>query len=170
MHCDERTTPGWARAARHPRRPAIPRFVITDLATEAMTPPQTTTHGLLAPNKRLEAQQVKTLLPHATDVSSRPSPPRTTNRPARRAPSETRCRATMIPALSLPSRLQASSDRRSRRSPGREASARTSAGVALAFASKQARAEIHQNPRTEFAMGAVTTVRGRATVVAANCS
>src|SRR4051794_140513 len=31
-----------------------------------MTPPQTTTHGLLAPNKRLEAQQVKTLLPQAT--------------------------------------------------------------------------------------------------------
>src|SRR3954454_9872730 len=117
MQCDERTTPGWARAARHPRRPAIPRFAITDLATEAMTPPQTTTPGLLAPNKRLEAQQVKTLLPQATDVSSRPSPPRTTNRPARRAPSETRCRATMIPALSLPSRLRASSDRRSRRSP-----------------------------------------------------
>src|SRR3954470_22229197 len=66
MQCDERTTPGWARAARHPRRPAIPRFAITDLATEAMTPPQTTTHGLLAPNKRLEAQQVKTLLPQAT--------------------------------------------------------------------------------------------------------
>src|SRR3954469_14898637 len=79
--------------------PAIPRFAITDLATAAMTPPHTTTHGLLAPNKRLDAQQVKTLLPQATDVSSQPSPPRTTNRPARRAPSETRCRATTIPAL-----------------------------------------------------------------------
>jgi len=59
-----------------------------------MTPTQTTTHGLLALNKRLEAQHVKTLVPQATDVSSRPSPPRTTNRPARRAPSEARCRAT----------------------------------------------------------------------------
>src|SRR3954447_13768269 len=66
MQCDGRTTPGWARAPRHPRRPAIPRFAITDLATEPMTPPQTTTHGLLAPNKRLEAQQVNTLLPQAT--------------------------------------------------------------------------------------------------------
>src|SRR4051795_10282204 len=103
MQCDERTTPGWARAARHPRRPAIPRFAITDLATEAMTPPQTTTHGLRAPNKRLEAQQVNALLPQATDVSSQPSPPPTTNRPARRAPSEARCRATTIRALSLPS-------------------------------------------------------------------
>src|SRR3954471_12021479 len=119
MHCDQRTTPGWARAARHPRRPAIPRFVITDLATEAMTPPQTTTHGLLAPTKRLEAQQVKTLLPQATDVSSPPSRTRpahpagtaaTSKRPARRATSDTRCRATMIAALALPSRLRASSD------------------------------------------------------------
>src|SRR3954452_18217123 len=117
MQCDERTTPGWARAARHPRRPAIPRFAITELATEAMTPPQTTTHGLLAPNKRLDAQQAKTLLPQRLDASSQPSPPRTTNRPARRAPSETRYRATTIPALSLLSRLRASSDRRSRRPP-----------------------------------------------------
>jgi hypothetical protein len=52
-----------ARAACHPRRSAIPRFVITDLATEAMTPTQTTTHDLLASNKRLEAQHIKTLVP-----------------------------------------------------------------------------------------------------------
>jgi hypothetical protein len=84
-----------ARAARHPRRSAIPGFVITDLATEAMTTTQMTTHGLLALNKRLEAQQIKRLVPQAIDVSSRPSPPRTTNRPARRAPGEGRCRATM---------------------------------------------------------------------------
>ena len=83
-----------ARAARHPRRSAIPRCVITDLATEAMTPTQTTTHGLLAPHKRLEAQQIKTLVPQETDMSSRPSPPPTTNRPAQPAPSDARCRAT----------------------------------------------------------------------------
>ena len=89
-----------ARAARHPRRSAIPRCVITDLATEAMTPTQTTTHGLLAPHKRLEAQQIKTLVPQETDMSSRPSPPPTTNRPAQPAPSDARCRATTTPTVS----------------------------------------------------------------------
>src|SRR3954452_8888188 len=44
-----------ARAACHPRSSAIPRFVTTDLATEAMTPTQTTPHALLAPDKRREA-------------------------------------------------------------------------------------------------------------------
>src|SRR5215212_8855382 len=44
-----------ARAPCHPRSSAIPRFVTTDLATEAMTPTQTTPHALLAPDKWREA-------------------------------------------------------------------------------------------------------------------
>jgi hypothetical protein len=46
-----------------------------------MTPTQTTTHDLLALNKRLQAQHIKTLVPQATDMSSRPPPPRTTETP-----------------------------------------------------------------------------------------
>src|SRR6266542_3441286 len=55
---------------------------------------------------------------------------------------------------------------------GRQGSVRASAGITPAFDdSKQPGAETHQNlRRTELAMRAVTTVRGRATAVAANRS